>query len=105
MSTPPDAERPHPCPLSVAGDTQAELVGLAMKLGLAQEKLAQAEQHSPPEVAHARKLVEAAHASAKAALRQLRDLARRMHPPELEEGLGAGLGALAARSPSQPRPP
>jgi signal transduction histidine kinase len=78
---------------------QAELVGLAIKLGLAQEKLAQAEQHSPPEVAHARKLVEAAHASAKAALRELRDLARGMHPPELEEGLGAALGALAARSP------
>ena len=43
--------------------------------------------------------MEAAHASAKAALRELRDLARGMQPPELEEGLGAALGALAARSP------
>ena len=34
---------------------QAELVGLSMKLGLAEEKLAHAEQQSPPEVAHARR--------------------------------------------------
>lgn len=51
---------------------QADVVGVAMKLGLAQEKLAQAEQDSPPEVAHARRLVEAAHAGAKTALRELR---------------------------------
>ena len=78
---------------------QAELVGLAMKLGLAQEKLVQSERHSPPEVAHARRLVEDAHDRANAALRQLRDLARGIHPPELEGGLQAALGTLAARSP------
>jgi signal transduction histidine kinase len=78
---------------------QAELVGLAMKLGLAEEKLAQSEGHSPPEVAHARRLVEEAHDRANAALRQLRDLARGIHPPELAEGLEPALGTLAARSP------
>lgn len=78
---------------------QAELVGLAMKLGLAQEKLAHAEQDSPPEVALARKLVDAAQTGAKDALRELRNLARGMHPRELEEGLGPALEALAARSP------
>lgn len=77
---------------------QSELVGLAMKLGLAQEKLVQAGQVSP-EVDHARRLVEAAQISAKTALRELRNLARGMRPPELEEGLDAALGALARRSP------
>jgi signal transduction histidine kinase len=80
---------------------QAELVGLAMKLGLAREKLAQAQvqQHSPPEVAQARRLLDDAHDRADAALRQLRDLARGIHPPELEQGLQTALGTLADRSP------
>ena len=78
---------------------QAELVGLSMKLGLAQEKLAHAEQQSPPEVAHARRLVEEAHDRASAALRQLRNLARGLHPPELDEGLQPALSTLVARSP------
>ena len=77
---------------------QAEIVGLTMKLGLAQEKLAQAERHSPPEVAYAARLVEDARDRANAALRQLRDLVRGIHPPELDEGLLAALGTLAARS-------
>ncbi len=78
---------------------QAELVGLSMKLGLAQEKLAHAEQQSPPEVAHARRLVEEAHDRASAALQQLRNLARGLHPPELDEGLQPALATLVARSP------
>jgi signal transduction histidine kinase len=78
---------------------QAELVGLVMKLGLAQEKLAQSEPHSPPEVAQARRLVDDAHDRADTALRQLRDLARGIHPPELDQGLQAALGMLASRSP------
>ena len=78
---------------------QAELVGLAMKLGLAQEKLAQSEPHSPPEVAQARRLIDDAHDRAKHPLRQLRDLARGIHPPELENGLESALSTLAARSP------
>ena len=79
--------------------TQAELVGLAMKLGLAQEKLAQVEQDSPSEVSHALRLVEDAQDRANTALRQLRDLARGIHPPELDEGLKAALATLAARNP------
>jgi len=78
---------------------QAELVGLVMKLGLAQEKLAHSEPHSLPEVAQARRLVDDAHDRANTALRQLRDLARGIHPPELEHGLESALGTLAARSP------
>ncbi len=78
---------------------QAELVGLVMKLGLAHEKLAQSEPHSPPEVAQARRLVDDAHDRANTALRQLRDLARGIHPPELEHGLQSALGMLASRSP------
>ncbi|MGH9080000.1 MAG: sensor histidine kinase [Acidimicrobiales bacterium] len=79
---------------------QAELVGLAMKLGLAQEKLAQAQQqHGSPEVAQARRLVDDAHDRADTALRQLRDLSRGIHPSELEQGLQAALATLAARSP------
>jgi signal transduction histidine kinase len=79
---------------------QAELVGLAMKLGLAQEKLAKAQQqHDSPEVAQARRLVDDAHDRADTALRQLRDLARGIHPLELEQGLQPALATLAARSP------
>jgi signal transduction histidine kinase len=79
---------------------QAELVGLAMKLGLAQEKLVQAQQqHGSPEVAQARRLVDDAHDRAGTALRQMRDLARGIHPSELERGLQSALGTLAARSP------
>ncbi len=79
---------------------QAELVGLAMKLGLAQEKLTQAQQqHDVPEIAQARRLVDEAHDRADVALRQLRDLARGIHPSELEQGLPSALGTLAARSP------
>lgn len=94
-----EAARLHRLERDLHDGAQAQLVGLAMKLGLAQEKLAQAEQHSPPEVASARGLVEAAQAGAKAALRELRTLARGLHPPELADGLEAALGALAARSP------
>lgn len=77
---------------------QAELVALTMKLGLAHEKLAEAECQSPPEVASAARLVEEARDRANTALRQLRDLVRGIHPPELEEGLQAALDTLAARS-------
>jgi signal transduction histidine kinase len=79
---------------------QAELVGLAMKLGLAQEKLAKAQQqHDSPEIAQARRLVDDAHDRADTALRQLRDLARGIHPSELEQGIQPALATLAARSP------
>lgn len=78
---------------------QAELVGLVMKLGLAQEKLAQADHWSPSEAGQARRLVSDAHERANTALRQLRDLARGIRPPELVDGLQRALLTLAARSP------
>jgi signal transduction histidine kinase len=43
-------------------------------------------------------LVDAAHRGAKDAIAELRDLARGIHPPVLDRGLGAALATLAARS-------
>ena len=43
-------------------------------------------------------LVAAAHRGAKEAITELRDLARGIHPPVLDHGLGAALSSLAARS-------
>ena len=83
---------------------QAQMVAVAMKLGLAREKLggtiagtafagtAQADLERVLE------LVDAAHRSAKDAITELRDLARGIHPPALDHGLGAALATLAARS-------
>ncbi|MBM7492507.1 signal transduction histidine kinase [Micromonospora luteifusca] len=71
--------------------TQAQLVALAMKLGLAKEKLSEG---AAPE---ARALVETAHRDAKTAITDLRDLARGIHPPMLDSGLEAALSTLVAR--------
>ena len=69
---------------------QARLVGLAMDLGLAKEKLADDE---------ARALVAEAHEEAKRAIVELRDLARGIHPAVLtDRGLEAALGSLAGAS-------
>jgi signal transduction histidine kinase len=69
---------------------QARLVGLAMDLGLAREKLADDE---------ARALVAGAHEEAKRAIVELRDLARGIHPAVLtDRGLEAALGSLAGAS-------
>ncbi|MBF9129711.1 sensor domain-containing protein [Plantactinospora sp. S1510] len=70
---------------------QAQLVALAMKLGMAKEKLGDAVP------ADARVLVETAHSDAKAAITELRDLARGIHPPMLDNGLEAALTTLVAR--------
>ena len=77
--------------------TQARLVALAMKIGLAKEELAGV--NGPVDLASARIAVDAAHQSAKAALVEVRDLARGIHPPALDRGLDAALATLAARSP------
>ncbi|MET7932492.1 sensor domain-containing protein [Streptomyces sp. NPDC005322] len=70
---------------------QARLVSLAMDLGLAKEKL-----EEDPEAAA--KMVDEAHGEVKLALRELRDLARGIHPAILtDRGLGPALSALAAR--------
>jgi signal transduction histidine kinase len=77
--------------------TQARLVALAMKIGLAKEELAGV--NGPVDLASARIAIDAAHQSAKAALVEVRDLARGIHPPMLDRGLDAALATLAARSP------
>ncbi|MFF4952513.1 sensor histidine kinase [Streptomyces chattanoogensis] len=72
---------------------QARLVALAMDLGLAKEKLAK-----DPDAAA--RMVDEAHGEVKLALRELRDLARGIHPAILtDRGLGPALSALAARCP------
>ncbi|MGW0464416.1 sensor histidine kinase [Streptomyces sp. NPDC003027] len=70
---------------------QARLVALAMDLGLAKEKLLE-----DPEAAA--RMVEEAHGEVKIALRELRDLARGIHPAVLtDRGLDAALSAVASR--------
>jgi signal transduction histidine kinase len=72
---------------------QIRLATLAMHLGMAREKLADA-----PDVTAARELVDAAHRDAKDALAELRDLARGIHPPVLDNGLADALATMAASS-------
>jgi len=72
---------------------QARLVALGMSLGMAEQKLAS-------DTDAARELLEEARVGAGEALRELRDLARGIHPPVLaDRGLDAAVRALAAGSP------
>lgn len=72
---------------------QPRLVNLAMTLGMARAKM-----DSDPEAA--RQMLDEAHGEAKAAVNDLRQLARGIHPAVLtDRGLDAALSALAARSP------
>ncbi len=72
---------------------QQRLVALAMDLGRAKARFA-----DDPEAA--RVIVDQAHAEAKAALVELRNLVRGVHPPVLtDRGLDAALSGLAALSP------
>jgi signal transduction histidine kinase len=72
---------------------QARLVALGMSLGMAEEKL-----KTDPEGALL--LLAEARSGARAALEELRDLARGIHPPILtDRGLEAAITALAAHSP------
>ena len=72
---------------------QQRLVALAMGLGTARERL-----DADPE--GGRQLVAEAHEEAKAALKEIRDLVRGIHPVILEDrGLDAALSAVVARSP------
>ncbi|MEU8267724.1 sensor domain-containing protein [Sphaerisporangium sp. NPDC049002] len=72
---------------------QQRLLSVAMDLGRAQAKL-----DSHPE--EARELLAQAHAGTKAAITELRDLARGIYPAILtDRGLDAALSALAARAP------
>jgi signal transduction histidine kinase len=78
---------------------QAQMVAVAMKLGLAREKLGgTAGPVAQADLTRALELVDAAHRSAKEAITELRSLARGIHPPVLDHGLGTALATLAARS-------
>ena len=83
---------------------QAQMVAVAMKLGLAREKLGGAADGTADgwtaqvDLERALELVDAAHRSAKEAILELRDLARGIHPPVLDHGLGTALATLGARS-------
>jgi signal transduction histidine kinase len=73
---------------------QARLVALGMSLGMAEQKFA-------TDAEAARELLAEARAGAGEALRELRDLARGIHPPVLaDRGLEAAVRALAATSPA-----
>jgi signal transduction histidine kinase len=72
---------------------QQRLVALAMDLGAARERI-----DRDPEAGRA--LLDSAHEEAKAALGELRDLVRGIHPAILEEqGIDAALSAVVARCP------
>ncbi|HEX3193236.1 MAG TPA: sensor domain-containing protein [Streptosporangiaceae bacterium] len=75
---------------------QIRLATLAMNLGMASRKLG--ETGAVPDVAAARELVGAARRCAKDALVELRELARGIHPPVLDNGLADALASLAATS-------
>ena len=72
--------------------TQQRLVSLAMNLGMARAQTATVEE--------AHEAITEAHEEAKAALAELRNLIRGLHPPVLENrGLDAALSGVAARMP------
>jgi signal transduction histidine kinase len=72
--------------------TQQRLVSLAINLGMARAEATTAEE--------AHQVIAEAHEEAKAALTELRNLVRGLHPPVLEDrGLSAALSGLAARMP------
>jgi signal transduction histidine kinase len=78
---------------------QAQMVAVAMKLGLAREKLGGAiDGTARPDLERVLELVDAAHRGAKEAIAELRDLAHGIHPSVLDHGLGTALTTLAARS-------
>jgi signal transduction histidine kinase len=71
---------------------QARLVALGMNLGLAEQQLAKDPEKAQEHLAEAR-------AAAGAALQELRDLARGIHPPILtDRGLDAAIRALATHA-------
>jgi len=72
--------------------TQQRLVSLAMNLGMARAQTETVEE--------AHEAIAEAHQEAKAALAELRNLVRGLHPPVLEDrGLDAALSGVAARLP------
>jgi signal transduction histidine kinase len=77
---------------------QQRLVSMAMNLGLARRML----KNLPPEeqAARAMSVIDEAHLEAQAAIVELRELVRGLHPVVLEDrGLDAALSGIAARAP------
>ncbi|WP_306337354.1 sensor histidine kinase [Streptomyces sp. KL118A] len=74
---------------------QVRLVAVAMGLDMIKEGLV---EEQPLDVGRIRKLVDGAHRNATEALTELRDLARGIHPPALDDGLPDALATLTARS-------
>jgi signal transduction histidine kinase len=78
---------------------QAQMVAVAMKLGLATKKLGGIiDGTGQTDLERVLELVAAAHRGAKEAITELRDLCHGIHPPVLDQGLGIALTTLAARS-------
>src|SRR5579863_4329248 len=77
---------------------QMRLAALAMNLGMAREKLGDDEDDARRDNATVRELLDAAHRNAVDALADLRDLARGIHPPALDNGLPSALATLASSS-------
>jgi signal transduction histidine kinase len=85
---------------------QMRLAALAMNLGMAQEKLGPGTGPAgtgpagtgPADIATVRDLLDAAQRNAADALADLRDIARGIHPPALDNGLAVALESLAASS-------
>jgi signal transduction histidine kinase len=75
---------------------QIRLATLAMNLGMAKKKLSG--HGAVPDADAARELVDAALQGARDALSELRELARGIHPPVLDNGLPEALASLAAGS-------
>ncbi len=75
---------------------QMRLAALAMNLGMAREKLGETDEQA--DNATVRELIDAAHRNAVDALADLRDLARGIHPPVLDNGLASALATLASSS-------
>jgi signal transduction histidine kinase len=75
---------------------QVRLAAVALALGRIQDGLADGRK---PDLDRTRALVDDAHHNAKQALTELRQLARGIHPPVLDTGLGAALETLLAATP------
>jgi signal transduction histidine kinase len=76
---------------------QVRLAALALALGEIKEDFGAA---GGGDASRTRMLIGAAHASAKEALAELRDLARGIHPAALDRGLDAALSSLTESSPT-----
>lgn len=82
---------------------QVRLVAVAMSLDMIKERLDEGKGGGDGDggrsldVARVRELVDGAHRNATEALTELRDLARGIHPPALDDGLPDALATLAAR--------